>query len=232
MPQLKLTVVETRQCSVSDVTAFKYFVNLTHFSSHDFSTVSIPEREHPYLLIRNTKDGYIVRDKNIFPEGSKVSCLTAITGTPGFSSGEHYWEVSLEMQHCGLKMSWWIGITNVCKIPENEEFSPTASKGYWFLSSSPENPDSLQLNTEPACLLPVTSKLQTVGVYLNCERGEVTFCNVEDSSIIGSLKDDFKGEVFPFFNPGLFDRAPLIILHKNLSTSSNEETVALDPEKQ
>lgn len=212
-----------------DVTAFQYFLNLTHFPSHDFSTVSISIPEGGHLLLKDTKNGYIIREKKGFSEWSKVSCLTAITGRPGFSSGEHYWEVSLANDRVGLKMSWWLGVTNVDNVPQNEEFSPTASKGYWFLSSSSENPDFLELSTEPAALLPVTSKPQTVGVYLNCERGEVTFYNVENSSVIARLKDDFKGEVFPFFNPGLFDLVPMGILHNN---PSNEETVALDPEKQ
>lgn len=215
-----------------DVTAFSYFLNLTHISSHDFSTVSIPiaKEEHPFLIMKYIQNACIVRDKKVFPEGSKVSCLTAITGTPGFSCGEHYWEVSVGDDLVGLKKSWWLGVTNVYNIPVNAEFSPTASKGYWFLSSSSENPDFFQLSTEPAALLPVTSNPQTVGVYLNYERGEVTFYNVQNSSIIGSLKADFKGEVFPFFNPGLYDVGPLRILHNNTtepSVSSNEETVKL-----
>ena len=185
--------------------------------------------------MKKNEKNYIVRDRSGLADGLKVSCLTAFTGTPGFSSGEHYWEVFVGSEQLALKMSWWLGVTRVCDIPVKEDFFPTASKGYWFLSSSRENPDFFQLSTEPAALLPVTSRPQTVGVYLNCETGEVTFYNVQKSSVIGSLKVDFKGELFPFFNPGLYDEEPLTILLCNTPTTSDpsdEETVTLDPEKQ
>lgn len=197
-----------------------------------FSTVkiTIPEKEHPHLLFKARPNGYVVRDKK-FPLGSKVSMLTAITGTNSFSTGEHYWEVSMGNNATGLKRSWWLGVTSVFDIPVNADFCPTASKGYWFLSSSSENPDSYQLSTEPPTLLPVISRPQRVGVYLNCEGGTVIFYDVDNSRIIGRLTGDFQGEVFPFFNPGLFDVGPLWILHINKSDpfeSSNEETVKLN----
>uniref|UniRef100_H3C4X3 Butyrophilin subfamily 1 member A1 n=1 Tax=Tetraodon nigroviridis TaxID=99883 RepID=H3C4X3_TETNG len=162
-------------------------------------SISIPKSREPFLLMKDTPQGCVVRDRaNSVPQGTKVSCLTAIAGTPGFSSGEHRWEVSVGNDAIGPKMSWWLGVTSVRDIPENE-LSPTASKGYWFLASSPENPDFFQLSTEPAAWIPVTSRPQTVGMYLNYERGEVTFYDVQNSSVIGRLQADFEGEAFPFF---------------------------------
>ncbi|XP_029695746.1 butyrophilin subfamily 1 member A1-like [Takifugu rubripes] len=177
--------------------------------------ITNPEGGHPHLLIKALPNGYVVRDKR-FPNGSKVSMITAITGTNSFSTGEHYWEVSLGNTNTDPKRSWWLGVTSVFNIPVNADFCPTESKGYWFLSSSSsENPDFFQLSTEPPTLLPVNSRPERVGVYLNCETGTVIFYDVDNSSIIGRLTGDFQGEVFPFFNPGLFDAAPLMILHHN-----------------
>lgn len=128
------------------------------------------------------------------------------------------------------KMSWWLGVTSSSNIPANEDFCPTESKGYWFLSSCSENPDFFQLSTEPPTFLKVISRPERVGVYLNCERGRLIFYDVDNSSIIGRLTGDFQGEVFPFFNPGLSDAAPLTILHHKSDPleSSDEETVKLN----
>lgn len=208
----------------------KYLLNQTH-SRDFFSTVkiTIPDGEHPHLHIKAIPNGYIVRDKR-FPDGWKVSMITAITGTNSFSAGEHYWEVSMGNTNAGLKMSWWLGVTSVFNIPVNADFCPTESNGYWFLSSSSENPDFFQLSTDPPTLLPVISRPERVGVYLNCERGTVIFYDVDNCSIIGRLTGDFQCEVFPFINPGLFDKAPLSILHYKKSDpceSSDQETVKL-----
>lgn len=206
-----LLMTSVVKCCIWSLEIFPSWDSLLWF----FSTVKITIPEgHPHLLIRALPNGYIVRDQK-FPDGSKVSMTTAITGTNSFSTGEHYWEVSLVNPNTGLKRSWWLGVTSVFNIPVNADFCPTESKGYWFLSSSSENPDFFQLSTEPPTLLPVISRPERVGVYLNCERGTVIFYDVDNSSIIGRLTGDFQGEVFPFFNPGLFDRAPLSILHNN-----------------
>ncbi|XP_014871517.1 butyrophilin subfamily 2 member A2-like, partial [Poecilia latipinna] len=47
-----------------------------------------------------------------FPDGDRVTCLTAVRGSPGFSSGRHYWEVCLQNSSAALKKSWWIGVTD------------------------------------------------------------------------------------------------------------------------
>lgn len=120
-----------------------------------------------------------------------------------------------------LKESWWVGVTRETAIPQEEDFSPTASNGFWFLSSSRDRPESFQLSTEPKVLLPVQFRPQTVGVYLNYDSGELSFYNVENETLIGSLTAAFKGEVFPFFNPGIGDEAPMQILQGQSSDMGN-----------
>lgn len=162
--------------------------------------------EHPYVKIKDC----LVRDKEgPHPDGKHVTCLTAIKGSPGFSSGQHYWEVSLGNAKVGLKQSWWVGVTSATVFPLNPDVSPTASNGFWFLSSS-----HFQCNTEPDVFLPVVSRPQTIGVYLDYDSGELSFYNVEAKSVIGYFKATFTGELFPFFNPGKNDKAPMEILQK------------------
>uniref|UniRef100_A0A3Q1J2H6 Ig-like domain-containing protein n=1 Tax=Anabas testudineus TaxID=64144 RepID=A0A3Q1J2H6_ANATE len=181
--------------------------------------VTLDKVDHPYLIIKDC----IVRDQNLqFPDGADVTCLTAIKGSPGFSSGKHYWEVSIYRKNVGFKRSWWVGVTTATAFPLQSDVPPTTSNGFWFLSSSPDREDSFQFSTQPNVLLPVRSMPQTVGVYLNYDSGELSFYNVEDRSVIGSLTAKFTGEVFPLFNPGKNDAAPMKIIHKPMQDENSD----------
>ncbi|KAG8006140.1 Butyrophilin subfamily 2 member A2 [Nibea albiflora] len=196
-------------------------VGFLYYKKKGRLNVTLDQTENPYLRIRDLK----MRDTtNVnFPDGQNVTCLTAIKGTPGFSSGQHYWEVSMGKPETGLKQSWWLGVTSASEIPQGSDLTPAPSDGYLFLSSSPDRANHFQFNTEPNVLLPVCSRPQTVGVYLNFEQGELSFYDVQNKSHIGSLKARFTGEVFPLFNPGKYDRAPMEILHRDMTAQGQSD---------
>ncbi|KAM8748219.1 butyrophilin-like protein 3 [Acanthopagrus schlegelii] len=198
-------------------------------SQKHYVNVTLIETENQFLTIKNLK----LRDAPVHsPDGDKVTCRTAIRGKLEKSSGQHYWEVSLGNEKAGFKKSWWLGVTSTTAIHRDVDFSPTASDGYWFLSSSPESPGRLHFSTEPKVSLLVSSRPQTVGVYLDKERGELSFYDVEQRSLIGSLTATFTGEVFPFFNPGKGDTAPMEILHDSTEQDqSNGMGKSVDTDK-
>lgn len=194
-----------------------------------YVNVTLEETNNKYIRTKNETNGTLLRDAPCdFPDGTKVTCLTSIRGTHGFSSGKHYWEVSLSHTAIGVKESWWVGITNLRDNYQNPDVLPTASNGFWFLSLDKEG---FKLSTEPVVSLPVHSRPETLGVFLNQDDGKLSFYDVEDKKLIASLAAEFKGEIFPFFNPGKGDKAPMRILQKtekgqtsNMEISSGSST--------
>ncbi|XP_054863897.1 butyrophilin subfamily 1 member A1-like [Amphiprion ocellaris] len=184
-----------------------------------YVNIQLEDTNNRYITMKGT----LLRDApcDNFPDGQNVTCLTAVKGTSGFSCGRHYWEVSLNNPKLGPKQSWWVGVTSATKIPQKLD-PPNTADGFWFLSSSPNRADRFQFSTEPKVFIGCP-RPQTVGVFLDYDGGELYFYNVEDTTLIGSFKATFRGEVFPLFNPGKGDQAPLEILHREEVNQSGDE---------
>ncbi|XP_064796882.1 butyrophilin subfamily 1 member A1-like [Oncorhynchus masou masou] len=185
----------------------------------------------PYLKVSlNSK---IVRDSedNPCPPGKHAYIL----GTRAFTSGSHaYWEVRLDKEQVGVKQSWWVGLASGSV---NGQGDVPASNGFWFLSSDKEK--FLRLNMAPDILLPAYPRPQILGLYLDYDQGVLSFINVKENKLIVTVKAMFIGEVFPLFNPGQGDTAPMTILDAShyktgsveVSVSEREGTVTPPAEK-
>ncbi|MEQ2260805.1 hypothetical protein XENORESO_001679 [Xenotaenia resolanae] len=192
-------------------------------ASKCYVNVQLEDKHNQLVMIKGSK----LRDAHVkFPDGDRVTCLTAVRGKPGFSSGQHYWEVSLARENVDLKKSWWVGVTDRQEIPNDESLPPTIKNGFWFLSSCPNQEHTVQFSTEPKTIIYVQSKPKKLGVYLDFDNEELSFYNVEGKCLIGSLAAKFTGELFPLFNPGKGDESPMEVLHQpGLDQSNNTAQV-------
>lgn len=177
-------------------------------ANENYVNVGLKDTKNTFVKIKDN----ILRDSGV-TGGQHVTCTTAVRGTSGFSSGKHYWEVSLCMAEVDPKQSWWVGVTSKSNF-QDCDLPLTVDNGLWFLSSSPDKPGTLQFSTNPAVFVHVQSSLKTVGVFLNYESGELSFYDVEKKTLIGTFMAQFTHEVFPLFNPGKGDAAPMKVIQR------------------
>ncbi|KAJ8248107.1 hypothetical protein GJAV_G00238380 [Gymnothorax javanicus] len=116
-----------------------------------------------------------------------------VLGSEGFSSGKHSWEVKV-----GNKTAWLVGVMKESSIRKGR-MAPSPKEGFWVLwlrigeNYTAAGVTDLKLERKP----------QSIRVQLDYDRGEVSFFNSSDMSLIYTFKDTFTERVFPFFCPDL-----------------------------
>ncbi|XP_048843406.1 zinc-binding protein A33-like [Brienomyrus brachyistius] len=118
-----------------------------------------------------------------------------VLGSEGFNSGKHNWEVDV-----GDKTEWTVGVAKG-SVNRKGGIICSPEDGLWVLNL--KNGDEYKAGTSPATPLSVERKPQRVRVQLDYDRGEVSFFNPADMSLIYTFKDTFTGTLFPFFCPYL-----------------------------
>ncbi|KAJ8261669.1 hypothetical protein GJAV_G00156960 [Gymnothorax javanicus] len=123
----------------------------------------------------------------------RFNYCACVLGSEGFTSGKHSWEVKV-----GNKTAWDVG---VMKESSNRKGKITYSpkKGFWVLMLRKGEVYKAAGST----VVKLKRKPQSIRVRLDYDRGEVSFFNSRDMSLIYTFKDTFTERVFPYFCPDL-----------------------------
>ena len=127
------------------------------------------------------------------PERFKPCVL--VLGSEGFTSGKHSWEVKV-----GNKHEWDVGVVKE-SISRKGKITYSPQRGFWVITL--RNGD--EYRAAGATHLTLERKPQSIRVQLDYNRGEVSFFNSSDMSLIYTFKHTFTERVFPYFSPGLRD---------------------------
>ncbi|XP_028309325.1 E3 ubiquitin-protein ligase TRIM21-like [Gouania willdenowi] len=169
-------------------------------------------------LLRLSDDGkqvYCSDEGKILPDGpERFSSRVCVLGKQSFSSGQFYFEVEVTG-----KTGWILGVANE-SITRKGLFPITTEEGYWvvWLSGGTQ--------FKAGTVLPVRfqpkSVHEKVGVFVDYNKGVVSFYDVDTAALIYSFFDcSFTNKLYPFFGPclrgndGGKNSAPMIICPVN-----------------
>lgn len=168
-----------------------------------------PNTSHPRLVI--STDGKQVfcgeRHQPVPDSPERFDRVVCVLAREGFDSGRHYWEVEV-----GGKTDWDLGVASrsVCR---KGKITVSPAHGYWFLSLRDKT--DYAFRTEPSTSLTVSTRPTKIGVYVDYDKGIVSFYNVDAKVLIYTFTDRFTDVILPFFSPCTNksgrNEAPLII---------------------
>lgn len=165
---------------------------------------------HPSITISQDKTLAVESDTPILYKAHHKRFLQCVNvlATQGFHTGRHYWEVELRS-----KSKWDLGVASEA-VDRHARVKLSPENGYWTLRL--RNKNEYYAGTQPWTRLHLSSPLERVGVFLDCEDKRVSFYNADDMSLIYAFTDGPRGKMFPFFSPCISNSPkpqPIQLLH-------------------
>ncbi len=113
----------------------------------------------------------------------------------------------------GENKDWKLGVVRE-SAPRKGLFDMTPAIGYYALWWSGNHLRAL--TAPPLAKVKVTSHLRRIGIYLDCEEGQLVFFNAKTGSEVYSITVAFSDKLFPFF--GTCDKdVPLMLMSSFVS---------------
>ncbi|GCB78592.1 hypothetical protein scyTo_0019434, partial [Scyliorhinus torazame] len=150
-----------------------------------------PDTAHPNLVISADGTSLRLADAQLTHTAcSKVSLEPCVLASEGYTSGCHYWEAEVSGE------GWALGVGSRSALRDGR-LALTPQSGNWPLTFR---------NGEYECFyplhtLPATDKPRRIGVFLNLERGYLSFYNAEDMSHIFTVPSKCSEQLYPCFMP-------------------------------
>ncbi|XP_066564207.1 E3 ubiquitin-protein ligase TRIM39 [Amia ocellicauda] len=154
-----------------------------------------PNTAHPRLSVSEdlTSVKYSAESRQLPDNPERFNHYPFVLASEGFSSGIHCWDIEL-----GDRSFWCLGVV---KGSSNRKGEFTVSQECGFLSIRLVDGVYTAL-TSPRTELTVKKRPQKIRVQLDYDRGEVSFSDPSDNTLIFTFKDTFTEKVFPLFWPG------------------------------
>ncbi|KAJ3585462.1 hypothetical protein NHX12_014181 [Muraenolepis orangiensis] len=160
-----------------------------------------PDSANPWLQL--SQDRRQVRHLGAWQDlpdtPQRFDTVVIVLGRQGFAAGRHYWEVTV-----GEKDDWYLGVAR-SSVNRKGRIAVSTAQGYWALAM--KKGQGYRASTAPPSPLALEPGPKRLGVYLDCEEGQVSFYDAKARKHIYTFWDTFGEKVFPFFYLYCCDKA-------------------------
>ncbi|XP_029590216.1 zinc finger protein RFP [Salmo trutta] len=165
-----------------------------------------PDTAHLWLIVSG--DGkqvrYGDRAQKLPDNPERFNAGICVLGKEGFSLGRFYYEVQVKE-----KTEWTLGVAKE-SINRKGSFTFSPGNGLWTVGFW--DGETYEAHNKKVVVLSLREKPQKVGVFVDYEKGEVSFYDVEALSHIYSFTGcTFTEKIYPFYYTHGKNEAPLII---------------------
>nr|XP_018880649.2 probable E3 ubiquitin-protein ligase TRIML2 isoform X1 [Gorilla gorilla gorilla]XP_018880650.2 probable E3 ubiquitin-protein ligase TRIML2 isoform X1 [Gorilla gorilla gorilla] len=155
-----------------------------------------PETAHPCLAL--SEDLRTMRLRHGQQDGAgnpeRLDFSAMVLAAESFTSGRHYWEVDV-----GKATRWQVGVYHGSADAKGSTARASGEKV--LLTGSVMGTEWTLWVFPPLKRLFLEKKLDTVGVFLDCEHGQISFYNVTETSLIYNFSHcAFQGALRPVFS--------------------------------
>ncbi|XP_029381144.1 E3 ubiquitin-protein ligase TRIM69 [Echeneis naucrates] len=167
-----------------------------------------PTTAHPRIVLSADKtEMHTIDDAQNVPDNpGRFDVSLAVLGKTGYSSGRHYWEVSVAGKNC-----FHLGMASESAQRKGSiSFRPT--NGFWTMVLNKQG--VYKAIDRRSAVLSINPPL-TLGILLDYKKGEVSFYDPGSRSHLYSFTSQtFTGKIYPFINFCVEDgsQAPITLL--------------------
>ncbi|TDH06088.1 hypothetical protein EPR50_G00130100 [Perca flavescens] len=154
-----------------------------------------PNTAHPRIALSadNTRISTTAEAQNVPDNPGRFDVVLAVLGTTGYSTGRHYWEVSVAGKLC-----YHLGMASE-SAPRKGTMKFSPANGYWTLVMNKQG--QLRAIDRKPFNIPIQTQPLTLGILLDYKKGQISFYDAGVRSHMYSFVGQrFTDKIYPFVN--------------------------------